>query len=92
MPLNKETKPNQTYSYQVNLNLFLCLHLNISSFRLINSRLEVLKLIILIFSLIHRLHQLLKLFAVEYRMIIINFICGISSSFKLQNEMVIWFF
>ena len=35
--------------YQVNLNLFLGLHLNTSSLRSLSSRLEFLKLIIVIF-------------------------------------------
>ena len=50
---------------QDNVNLILCRHLNTSSLRSFNSSLRSLKLIILIFSSIHKLHLLLKLFAVE---------------------------
>ena len=54
------------YTCQVYLNLFLCLHLNINSFSLFSCRLLSLELILLIFSSIHWLHLLLKLFAVKY--------------------------
>ena len=48
-----------------NFNLLLCLHLNITSLRSFSSCLRSLKLVILIFSSIHKLHLALKLFAIE---------------------------
>ena len=50
---------------QDNLNLPLCLDLNTSLLCALSSRLRSLKLIIQIFSLIHKLHLPLKLLAVE---------------------------
>ena len=47
------------------LNLPLYLHLNTSLLHILNSCLGSLKLIIQIFSSIHKLHLLLKLFVVE---------------------------
>ena len=52
-------------TYHISLNLFLCLHLKISSFRLFNSWLVTLYLIILIFSSRQSLNQLLKLSGIE---------------------------
>ena len=50
---------------QDNLNSPLCLHLNASSLCSLSSSLRSLKLIILIFSSIHKLHLPLKLLTVE---------------------------
>ena len=50
---------------QDNLNLLLCQHLNTSSLCSLSSCLQSLKLIILIFLSLHKLHLPLKLFAVE---------------------------
>ena len=50
---------------QDNFNLPLCLHLNTNSLCALSSHLESFKLIILIFSLIHKLYLPLKLFSVE---------------------------
>ena len=61
---------------QDDLDLLLCLHLNTSWLRSFNSSLRSLKLIILIFSLVHKLHLSLKLFTVEDCLTIFHFIWG----------------
>ena len=81
--------PSQDY-----LNLLLCLHLNTGSLRSLSSSLQSLKLIILIFSSIHKLHQQLKLFAVEDCLTIFYLIWGVSSwsfGFQEYSDRAVWF-
>ena len=76
---------------QDNLNLFLCLHLNTSSLHSLSSSLQSLKLII-IFSSIHKLHQLLKIFTIDDCLTIFHFIWGVSPDPKVPKIVrVVWF-
>ena len=68
---------------QDNLNLLLCLHLNRSSLR---SSLRSLKLFIIVFSSIHKLHLPLKVFAVEDCLTIFHFIWGLAPDPKSSKK------
>ena len=71
---------------QDNLNLLLCLHLNTSALRSLSRCRRSLKLIILIFSSIHKLYLPLKLFADENCLTISHLIWEVSRwSFRFQK-------
>ena len=77
---------------QDNLNLPLCLPIKHKVLRSLSSSLRSLKLIILIFSSMHKLHLLLKLFAVEDCLTIFHFyFFGVSPWFQKYLDGAVWF-
>ena len=86
-------KPSIALSQDI-LNLPLFLHSNTSSLRALSSRPGSLKLYILFFFSIHKLHLLLHLIAVEDSLIIFHFIWGVtpkSLSYQKYSDRAVWF-